>query len=58
MIRVFVSSTFRGLEKERTLLREKLKLALVDVGMEDFILIVIPRSSAAAGTDQCNKGTS
>ncbi|MCZ7393685.1 MAG: tetratricopeptide repeat protein [Candidatus Methanoperedens sp.] len=36
MIKVFISSTFRDMEKERKLLRDKLKPALLTVGMEDF----------------------
>ena len=36
MIKVFISSTFRDLEKERKLLSDKLKPAILSVGMEDF----------------------
>lgn len=53
MIRVFVGSTFRDLEKERTLLREKLNLALVDIGMEDFI--PDGKTSQEIGIDELGK---
>jgi len=53
MIRVFVSSTFRDLEKERTLLREKLKLVLIDIGMEDFI--PDGKTSQEIGIDELGK---